>query len=119
MLEVGGLQLEVDVAAIAEAAEQVALRRERLHVREPGEHGFVHQRVEFVDVVRIQRPHADVGAEGPGQHVVVLELGLLLARHVRRQAIGHGLHELVLDGVDVGAGRKLDESVDGVALDGR
>ena len=32
--EVGGLQLEVDVAAVAEAAEQVALRRERLGIRE-------------------------------------------------------------------------------------
>ena len=54
-----------------------------------------------------------------GEHVVVLERGLLLARHVRREPLRHRLHELALDGVDVRAGRQLHEAVDGVALHGR
>ena len=61
-------------------------------------------------------PHADAGAERARQHVVVLECGLLLARHVRRQPLGHRLHEFALDGIDVGSGRKLDEAVDGITL---
>ena len=67
----------------------------------------------------IERTHADAGAERAREHVVVLERGLLLARHVGREALGERLHELALDGVDVGARRRLDEAVDGVALDRR
>ena len=114
--KVGGLELEVDVAAVAEAAEQVALRGERLGVGKADQHFFVDEPAELVDVVRVERAHADAGAERARQHVVVLERGLLLARHVGRQALGERLHELPLDGVDVGARRRLDEAVDGVAL---
>ena len=61
--EVGGLELEIDVAAVAEAAEQVALRRERLGVGKADQHLFVDEPAQLVDVVRVERAHADAGAE--------------------------------------------------------
>ena len=117
--EVRGLHLEVDVAAVAEAAEQIALRREHLGVREAGGDLLVDELVELVDARRVERPRADSAAARPQQEVVVLELRLLLALHVGLEPLRHHLDDLAVDRFDAGARRELEEAVDGVALHGR
>ena len=58
-VEVRRLQPDLDVAAVAEAAEQVALLRKHLQVREPDGDLFVDDLAELVDLRRIERPRAD------------------------------------------------------------
>ena len=58
-VEVRRLQPDLDVAAVAESAEQVALLREHLQVREADGDLLVDDLAELVDLRRIERPHAD------------------------------------------------------------
>ncbi len=114
---VAALQVDLDRARrAAETAEQVALGGEGAGVGKADHHFIAHDALELADARLVLDPRADGAAAGPQQQVPVLELWLLVAGHVGRQAFADDAAHLGIHHRRRHARRKTEEGVDGRAF---